>query len=58
MQEDSLFTADCEFGFAHNQANGNLKGTILKEPEKIWEENDGTMLTSCMEVTYENGTIR
>ncbi|CAG5093806.1 Protein of unknown function [Cotesia congregata] len=41
MQDDSIITARCSRALALNKANGNLLGTRLDSPVKIWEDSLG-----------------
>lgn len=57
MVGDSLVTADCEQGYGLNEARGNLPGVRLPEPQRIWQEQDGILLTNCFEVTKTGNKI-
>lgn len=50
MVDDSVITAECDVGFAYNEARGNQPGIRLSERKPIWNENDGILLTSCFDV--------
>lgn len=58
MQDDSLITAECDVGYAYNEAKGALPGVRLVKPKKIWDETRGTLLTNCYEVFKEGNKIR
>ncbi|XP_014609379.1 PREDICTED: uncharacterized protein LOC106789566 [Polistes canadensis] len=58
MQDDNVITAKCSQGLAMNKANGNLPGTRLTEPVKIWDEDDGSIIASCLTVTRKGNIIR
>lgn len=58
MQDDSLITADCENGYAYNEARGNQFGVRLKDPKRIWQEQDGILLTNCYEVVKDGDKIK
>lgn len=58
MQDDSLITAECDVGYGYNEARGNKPGMRLNERKKIWNENDGILLTNCFEVTKDGDKIR
>lgn len=53
MQDDSLITAECDVGYAYNEARGNQPGVRLDERKKIWDETDGILLINCYEVFKE-----
>lgn len=59
MQNDNIFAARCASGFALNRANGNLPGSRLDEPVKIWDaEQSQSIFASCFRVTREGTYIR
>ncbi|XP_076658051.1 tipE homolog 4 phospholipid transfer protein isoform X1 [Halictus rubicundus] len=58
MQDDNVITARCEHGLALNMANGNLPGTRLTTPAKIWDSKNSSIFASCMAVSRERGTVR
>nr|XP_003706361.1 PREDICTED: uncharacterized protein LOC100878008 [Megachile rotundata] len=58
MQDDNVIAAKCERGLALNRANGNLPGTRLTTPVKIWDDQNGSLVASCMAVSNEKDAIR
>lgn len=58
MQDDNVITAKCSRGLALNKANGNLPGTRLTNPVKIWDEENGSIIASCLMVSKKGNTIR
>lgn len=58
MQDDSLVTAECDVGYAYNEAKGSLPGVRLDKPKKIWDEMLGILLTNCYEVTKDGNKLR
>ncbi|XP_031626125.1 uncharacterized protein LOC116342590 [Contarinia nasturtii] len=47
MIDDSLITAECDNGYAYNEARGKEQGIRLAERKQIWNETDGILLTNC-----------
>lgn len=58
MHGDSLVTAECDIGYAYNEARGNQIGVQLPKRQQIWNEHDGILLTNCYEVFKDNDKIR
>lgn len=58
MRDDSLITAECDVGFAYNEARGAHPGIRIDPPKKIWDEKDGILLTNCFDVTREGDKLR
>ncbi|KAG8039004.1 hypothetical protein G9C98_003311 [Cotesia typhae] len=60
MQDDSIITARCSRALALNKANGNLHGTRLDSPVKIWDDvsNDTAIFASCFAVNSDGNFIR
>lgn len=58
MRDDNIITASCSGGSALNEANGNLRGTRLDKPVKIWDQSQGAIVMSCFLVAISSGTIR
>ncbi|XP_076751587.1 tipE homolog 4 phospholipid transfer protein [Xylocopa sonorina] len=58
MQDDNVITARCERGLALNKANGNLPGERLTTPVKLWDDQNGSIVASCLAVTKERDTVR
>lgn len=58
MHGDSLVTAECDIGYAHNEARGDEPGVQLTQRQQIWTEHDGILLINCFEVFKENDKIR
>lgn len=58
MQDDSLWTAECDIGYGFNEARGSEPGIRIDPPKKIWDERDGILLTNCFEVTKDSDKIR
>ena len=56
MQDDTLLTAECDVGYAFNEARGKNPGLRI-EPKKIWDENVGILLTNCFDVTRDGGKL-
>lgn len=58
MQDDNLITAECDVGYAYNEAKGALPGVRLDQPKKIWEEALGILLTNCFEVSQDGNILK
>lgn len=58
MIEDSLVTAECDVGYAYNEARGNQPGIRLTERKQIWSENDGILLANCFEFIKDGDKLR
>lgn len=58
MMDDSLITAECDVGFAYNEARGNQPGIRLSERKQIWNENDGILLTNCFDVNKDGDKLK
>lgn len=58
MRDDSLITAECDIGFASNEARGADEGIRIDPPKKIWVEKDGILLTNCFDVTRDGDKLR
>ncbi|XP_034938598.1 uncharacterized protein Teh4 [Chelonus insularis] len=59
MQDDNILIAKCSEAFALNQAKGNLPGTRLTEPQKIWnDDNKQGIIASCFAVKREGSIMR
>lgn len=58
MRDDSLITAECDAGFAYNEARGSQPGIRIDPPKNIWNEKDGILLTNCFDVTRDGDKLR
>lgn len=58
MVDDSLVTAECDVGFAYNEARGNQPGIRLEERKQIWNENDGIIMASCFDAVKDGDKLR
>lgn len=58
MVDDSLITAECDNGYAYNEARGNSPGVRLAERKQIWNETDGILLTNCYDFVKDGDKIR
>lgn len=50
MHNNSVTTMDCEAAYALTEAAGSDPGLRLDTPVKIWDENVGYLLTSCIDI--------
>lgn len=50
MHNNSVTTMDCEAAYALTEAAGSEPGLRLDKPMKIWDENVGYLLTSCIDI--------
>ncbi|KYQ47896.1 hypothetical protein ALC60_13066 [Trachymyrmex zeteki] len=57
MQDNSVISAKCSRGMALNRANGSLPGIKLDKPVKIWDDKNGSIVTSCFAVTKNDNVI-
>lgn len=53
MQEDTLVTAECDIGYAFNEARGPNPGIRISQ-RKIWDDTVGILLSNCYTVDREN----
>ncbi|XP_015119034.1 uncharacterized protein LOC107042490 [Diachasma alloeum] len=59
MQDDNIYSARCSRAMALNRARGNVLGTRLSTPEKIWDDTTGRgIIASCFAVNRAGNTIR
>ncbi|KAJ6636523.1 hypothetical protein Bhyg_15114 [Pseudolycoriella hygida] len=58
MQDDNLVSAECDVGFAYNEARGKESGVRLATPKKVWDETMGVLLTSCHDVIKDGDKLR
>lgn len=58
MHGDSVVAAECDIGYAYNEARGKEPGVRLAQRQQIWTEHDGILLTNCYEVIKDNDKIR
>lgn len=58
MIDDTLLTAECDVGYAFNEARGPNPGLRIYPPKKIWDENYGVLLTNCYDVVRDGDKLR
>lgn len=58
MVDDSLVTAECDNGFAYNEARGNQPGIRLTDRKQIWNENDGILLANCYDAVKDGDKLK
>lgn len=58
MIDDSIVTAECDVGFAYNEAKGNQHGVRLEERKPVWNEHDGILLTNCYTAVKDGDKLK